>query len=491
MSESNEFVEEIKLNRVGWLLFLVVDLIILAAYLLEVFKGSRTLGYFILCAICAVAPLLISFIFLKRKPESHLNRHFIGCGFGVLYIFIMFTSDNQLVFVYTIPILLAIAMFNDIKFTFTVAVALTVINIAQVVFHVMTREITKEYITAIEIQLTIIILTNVYLVITSRVSANMNARKIALIDLEKEQNANILQNVLQISEELSTGILFVEQKINVLGATMNTTQDAMKEVTSGSTETANLIQNQLMMTEEIQGQIGHVKSASNQIVEHMTDTKSAITHGSTMVSQLVAQMDKSKEASELVVGTVSDLSGYTEQMHSIIELINGVADQTGLLSLNASIEAARAGEAGRGFAVVASEISNLANQTQSATMDIEKLIQNISVKLEEVIQAINSLIENNNLQAQAASETASSFGQIEVNVQSVSEKSNDLEEVVLYLAETNQKIVESVQDISAITEEVSAHANETYASSEQNSDIVLKLSGIVTRLSEKSEQLTK
>lgn len=65
-------------------------------------------------------------------------------------------------------------------------------------------------------------------------------------------------------------------------------------------------------------------------------------------------------------------------MHSIIELIDNITTQTSLLALNASIEAARAGEAGRGFSVVASEISNLATQTQDATVDITTLIENIS-----------------------------------------------------------------------------------------------------------------
>ena len=178
-------------------------------------------------------------------------------------------------------------------------------------------------------------------------------------------------------------------------------------------------------------------------------------------------------------------------MHSIVELINSVANQTSLLSLNASIEAARAGEAGRGFAVVATEISTLAGQTQTATKNIEELIDNISKKIKGVINAINGLIEVNKKQVGGVDLTVSNFQSIEEKVSGIAARSMELEELVDKLALANNEIVKSIQNVSAITEEVSAHANETCDSSESNAQIVKEVSGIVADLSNKASELAE
>ena len=96
-------------------------------------------------------------------------------------------------------------------------------------------------------------------------------------------------------------------------------------------------------------------------------------------------------SNEEIIAKVNELNKSIEQMQSIVGLIQGVASKTSLLALNASIEAARAGEAGRGFAVVASNISELASQTQTATKDINNLINTVTKEMAEVSAAISSL----------------------------------------------------------------------------------------------------
>ena len=178
-----------------------------------------------------------------------------------------------------------------------------------------------------------------------------------------------------------------------------------------------------------------------------------------------------------------------KNMQSIIELITNVASQTSLLSLNASIEAARAGEAGRGFAVVASEISNLANQTQGATVNITEVIGNVSEKLAIAIKAIEQLMSNNAKQSEAAEKVADRFEKITGSTQSVDEQSCMLEKVVGELATANAGIVESVQTISAVMEEVTAHSNETNSTCDRNTEIVNQVAGLVELLSRQAESL--
>lgn len=92
-----------------------------------------------------------------------------------------------------------------------------------------------------------------------------------------------------------------------------------------------------------------------------------------------------------VISKVEELNKSISQMQSIVSLIQDVASKTSLLALNASIEAARAGEAGRGFAVVATNISELANQTQTATKDINELISKVTKEMAEVSAVISTM----------------------------------------------------------------------------------------------------
>ena len=110
----------------------------------------------------------------------------------------------------------------------------------------------------------------------------------------------------------------------------------------------------------------------------MEHTIEILDAGKEEMTGLKEQAEDSARNSELAAQKLETLDHYMQEMHSIVEIISKIANQTSLLALNASIEAARAGEAGRGFSVVATEISGMATQTKDATGNIAELIQNVS-----------------------------------------------------------------------------------------------------------------
>lgn len=207
------------------------------------------------------------------------------------------------------------------------------------------------------------------------------------------------------------------------------------------------------------------------------------------MKNLEKQVEDSELLSEQASSKLGELVEYTNQMQTIVDLINSVADQTGLLSLNASIEAARAGEQGKGFAVVASEISTLASQTQEATEHIEELISNVVAKLTEVTDAINVFIKGNIEQQEVAKKTFESLSAVGTDADDIADNTMTLHTVVEKLVDANQTIIGTVQNISAVTEEVSSHSDVTYESSEQNIQIVKEVGEIATSLQEKAELL--
>lgn len=249
----------------------------------------------------------------------------------------------------------------------------------------------------------------------------------------------------------------INEKINILSESLASTREAMAEVNSGSTDTATAVQNQLVQTEAIQNK--------------------------------VEQVEKSVESGAVVTKELTSLDEYMNQMHSIVDIIAGITEQTSLLSLNASIEAARAGEAGRGFAVVASEISKMANQTQDATVNITGLIENVSDAIVRVIRVSEQMIDMIQSQNETTSLTAESFQIISSNSQKVADNAESLASVVGESEKANREIIDSISTISAISEEVAAHASDTLESSEHNIEIINQTSQSALQLKEYAGQL--
>ncbi len=487
--EAKGFSEQAEINKVAVTCHAVITVILILTYLLEVIKGSRTVGYYVLFLILALAPLIAEVVLFKRDPESKAIKHVMGIGYGIFYTFVVFTTVSMLAFTYAIPIYIVLTLYSDVRFCAMVSGSCFAVNIANVVYHVITLGFDKEAMADYEIQLFLMLLLAVYLCLCTAVLRKTNRIKMDDINREKENVSNLLNRVMGISGQMSEGIVDVTNQMQELGSAVSETRNAMQEVSAGTNETAESIQNQLGKTEDIQKHIERMADIMKTIGDSMEQATENVKSGKSNISTLLGQVSASENAGKEVVQDMKALEEYTSNMQSIIDLITSVASQTSLLALNASIEAARAGEAGRGFAVVATEISNLANQTQGATVNITEVIQNVSGKLKIAVDAVEELMSSNEKQNEVATQAAESFEKIADSTTRVDEQSELLGKSVDELAEANSSIVESIQTISAIMEEVSAHSQETYTVSDRNTAIVNEVSKRVGELNDQAEQL--
>lgn len=464
--------------------------IILLAYLAEVIKGSRTWGYFGVLAFIIIATAIIELAVYAKDNTAKAIRHIISITFGCMYVYLLFTAANNLIFVYVIPVAVLITMYCDVRFCTVSLAGVFLINLADVVYKYFKDGFSGQDMEIAEIQVLVMLLFGIYTIVSTQIALVNSSEKLDNLQKEGNQINGLLDTVMSISGQMTEKVNSISDRMQKLADSSERIRSAMQEVSSGSTETANSIQEQLLRTEDIQKNIDDVGNVSNSISESMKSAIGEVDNGKKSVDSLMKQVKMSEDAGDKVVKELNDLKEQTKSMQSIIELITSVASQTSLLSLNASIEAARAGEAGRGFAVVASEISNLANQTHTATDKITDLINDVTDKLQGVVLSVDNLMESNKAQNVSAGSAASNFEKITVSTAEANEQTVTLKKAVTSLVAANKAIVDSIQTVSAITEEVSANANETYTASDENRKVVKEVGDAVAALSENAKQLS-
>lgn len=468
--------------------FLVCGIISIA-YFVEFLKGDGTLLYVLATIILAMGPVVGEIICYKKQHDTKMIKHFVGIGYAILYTFVMFTTNNHFTFVYVIPMLIAITVYNDFKYSLPIEVGVVIVNVIQLALFFKRGIYTKADMASVEIQFFVIVLICGIQLYVSIVAEKLNQKKLAELKAEHEKTEELLTRIMDTSDKMTQQITESAQKTASLGESMQAMKESMEEVNSGSNDTAEAVQSQLNQTEEIQAMVEQVEKGTENIIDSMNQNKEAIAQGNANVGILVKQAEETVESGKKVTEELSQLDTYMSQMNSILDIINSITSQTSLLALNASIEAARAGDAGRGFAVVASEISQMAQQTKDSTVQISQLIENVSNAIQMVVEVSSSMISMIESQNETTEKTAESFTVIEKNSDNVYGHSNELAAYVTKLADANKKIVDSISTISAISEEVAAHASDTLSATESNNVIVEELAALSGQLEILAQEL--
>ena len=455
-------------NQVGMLAHVTDAAVMVMFCILQAYAGIQSAIYVLLMAVLGFGPVIAEYVFWKKDPETPAIKHFLAIGFAGFYSVALFTSTNNLVFVFVIPMILVISIYNDTRYSLLINTGTVIESLLVAVIGAKTGKFGYAGQDSAVIQVAIMILVGIYSFLSAQVLERNNRDKMQRIDETRKETERLLSDISTLSAELEAGIEDLHVDLDSLNTSFGKTKDAMDQVSAGADDTANAVQKQLSQTEAIQAKVEQVNGASNLITENMEQTLQTLEGGNKDVAALVKMVDTSVQNGADVAEKLGTLDKYMEEMHSIVELISGITSQTSLLALNASIEAARAGDAGKGFAVVATEISGMATQTKDATVHITELIQNVSSAISEVVGVIRQMIEGINEEKQGAANAADSFAAIQKNTFAIQEHIKELAQEILELKDANSVIVDSIQTISAVSEEVSAHASETMDAEEDN-----------------------
>ena len=464
-------------NRTALTGHTIEALIVVVFYACRFIRGERSLGYFLVITALALIPVILGQFFFLKDRETGMIKHTVGIGFAITYSFMVLTTEESNIYVLVIPMILLVSVFNDVKFSVQINIGTVILSLIMTIGGAFNGKFGYQGSDEAIVQVTAMILVAVYSIYAAQTSNANNQQKMENIKEAQSKTELLLSDISNMSQQMQSGMEDIYGKVENLNSASKLTKDAMSEVGSGTTETANAVQTQMQQTEAIQQKVEMVSSVAERINQSMQQTLQVLESAGKDMDVLVSQVDHSVEKGDSVAGQLETLDKYIEEMHSIVELISGITSQTSLLALNASIEAARAGEAGKGFAVVASEISELATQTKSATTNITQLIGNVSGSITEVVTVIREMIDGINEEKEMSGNASASFGTIEEHTYAIRDNVARLTESVSQLEAANQEIADSVQTISAVSEEVSAHANETLAAEQENMQHLLTIAG--------------
>lgn len=276
------------------------------------------------------------------------------------------------------------------------------------------------------------------------------------------------------------------------------TFDTVKSVESAIHEIAMGASNQASETNSASNSVVHI---GNQIAE--TKDKSSTLYG-------VAENINS--SGEEAIKTLQTLGDINEQAKNAVEQINkqtlttnesvlkirdaaqlitSIAEETNLLSLNASIEAARAGEQGSGFAVVAGQIKKLAEQSNDSAKYIDSVIDVLLQESSEAVQIMDDVKEIMKLQSERLADTKSCFEEVTQNVIVTQQEIANITQNISDMDEERIGVVDAVQSLTAIAEENAAGAQESLASTEMVNDMVKKVADAAKELAELADAIEK
>lgn len=475
-------------NRTALYGHTIEALIVVAFYLARFLRGERGLAYSVMIVVLALAPVALGwFSFLKDK-ETSMIKHTVGIGFAITYSVMVLTTEEANIYVLVIPMILLVTVFNDVKFSIQINAGTIILSMIMTVGGALTGKFGYQGRDEAVVQVVAMVLVAVYSIYAAKTSDANSRQKLDDIKEAQSRTKSLLTELTGMSEQMQAGMEDIYGKVEKLNVSSGMTKNAMAEVGSGTTETAEAVQKQLHQTEEIQRKVDFVNDAAEKIDNNMQQTMQILERANKQMETLVAHVEHSVEKGSDAADKLETLNKYIEEMHSIVELIGGITSKTSLLALNASIEAARAGEAGKGFTVVATDISGMATQTKAATVHITELIGNLSVAISEVVTVVREMIAAINEEKQSTESTAENFVHIRNNTVEIRENVEKLNINIGELKTANEQIVDSIETISAISEEASAHANETMAAQEENSNVLGKITNRMQKLIEISKQ---
>lgn len=279
-----------------------------------------------------------------------------------------------------------------------------------------------------------------------------------------------------------------------LASDANDTVNSVRQVEIAVSEVAEGASSQAQETADATSNVismGGMIEKANTDVERLSESSKAIgeavDEATEILDELLAINEKAVKSIDMIYERTNTTNKSVEDIKAAINIITSIAEETNLLSLNASIEAARAGEQGRGFAVVASQIQKLAEQSNESAKQIEDITEKLIEDSQQAVSGMQDVREIMNKQSTNVKNTNSAFDKVKDNIEVSIEGVKEITNLTGKLDSTRTAVTDTVQNLSAIAEENAASSQECSASVTEVCNIMERVTNDAVRLKEISK----
>ncbi len=341
--------------------------------------------------------------------------------------------------------------------------------------------------------------------VSSLAEGDLNANIHGLVLKRSDELGDMARGVQTLQQELlqvmsqvkeSSEVLFTagSELSSMASQTSNTADDighAVEDISKGAVSQAEEIETASSRISEMGCIIERIVNSVGMLDVTAGDMKAAGDRSVSIINDLSLSNDRTMNAIERIGRQVNATNESANKIGEAIEIITNIAEETNLLSLNASIEAARAGEQGKGFAVVANQIQKLAEQSNESAQRIAEIIKELLIDSENTVSVMNEVQEIVDEQQEKLKETQRQFNDVSRGIDSSSDETSGIKDQTTHCDSARNKVVDVITNLSAISEENAASTQQTTASMQELNATINLLAESANNLTKLSEDLEK
>lgn len=304
-----------------------------------------------------------------------------------------------------------------------------------------------------------------------------------------KNSRDLIVQVLKTTENVSASTTNLSEASGVLTNSSNQIASAVDEMDQGLNRQAQDAQNCLVQMDELSQRITKAVEAVQRMGDITDNTKNVIASGMSTMDDLTDKSAATTDITKNVTTNIKNLEESLSEVERFVEMIDDIANETSLLSLNASIEAARAGEAGKGFAVVAQSVSSLSDGTIEAARQIQSVMDQIKGYANDTVQVAaqaENIVSN---QSKTVNETIHVFRDMNEYLQNLIDEIASLEQTIESMERHRNDTLAAIESISSVSEETAASVSTVNDSLKEQMTMMDNLNQSTIELQDKAKEL--
>lgn len=334
-------------------------------------------------------------------------------------------------------------------------------------------------------------------------AGNLNVQVNKKLLKSKDEIGDLSRVTITLRDAMQRTILEINQNVqklleasSLLGTAADNTNGTMNKVRSAVNR---IVENSAEQAENSKSTSEHMRLMGENITETSAEVEALNSNAEFMhqssekAAETLSNLQHINSEVEQIIGEVQEQTNRTndsvQQIHKATAFITSIAEETDLLSLNASIEAARAGESGRGFAVVAEQIKKLSEQSNQSSSEIEETAMMLSEDSQKAVEIMQKMQEIIMSQSESMKDTQKVVEEVVAQIANSMQSIQQIKETTEHLANVRNEVLQAVETLSDIAQDSVSGTKKTYEDTEEVVDTFKQVYMSAEQLREIADQL--